>query len=263
MKAFNAEQRRNTEINNLLQKIKYKAITSKTKAPIFVEFYVNGRLKYKIIILLNDLKKMGAIKFDERNWDEINKTLEKNRKRIKATIIEGYWVEPIEPKFSQLCKDYEKSVEEKPQDNQISQNRQIKPENQLKSIDLITASIEPKDVIFLVLDNLFDRPTRFRVVNDKGEITYIKKLYNIAYVVNAPGKKVEYDKSLASNINNGLFKRKNISEYMKTNELKKPTLVQRSEDKKYLVLKNDIPIKRMKIGDVPSQHQSLYIDKTR
>ncbi|MDD4661856.1 MAG: hypothetical protein PHG24_01065 [Candidatus Pacebacteria bacterium] len=113
MKILNADQKRNIEINNLLQKIKYNFITKKTKTPIFIEFYVNGSMEHKTILLLNTLKEMGGIDFNERNWDEINETLEKNRNQTKKTIAEGYWVEPIEPKFSQLCKEYEKKIEGK------------------------------------------------------------------------------------------------------------------------------------------------------
>lgn len=135
--------------------------------------------------------------------------------------------------------------------------------NQLKSIHLITNSLEPTSVIFLVLDEQFNKPIRCAVKNNKNEETYIKKLYNIAYIVNAPNKKVIYNKSLADSINNGLFRKRPIAKYMRTNKFTKPTLVQKSEDKALLVLKNEILIKTDLIKNIPSQFQSLYIDKTQ
>ena len=82
--------------------------------------------------------------------------------------------------------------------------------------------------------------------------------------MNAPNKKVPYNKKLADNINNGLFKKTRIAKYMNTNKLKKPTLVQKSEKDNLLVLKNDILVKTDLIKNaVPSQYQSLYIDKTK
>lgn len=133
----------------------------------------------------------------------------------------------------------------------------------LKSIHLVTNSLQPQGAIFLVLDKHFETPIRCIVQNKRtGELTYIAKLYNIAYFVDAPGKKVEYDKRLADNINNGLFRKRRVAEYMRTNKLEKPTLVQKSEEGT-LVLKNEILIKTGRVkNDVPSQYQYLYIDKT-
>lgn len=135
--------------------------------------------------------------------------------------------------------------------------------NYLKSVNLVSASLEPSSVIFLVLDDLFDRPIRCSVKNSKGEVAYIKKLYDIAYLVDVPGKKVDYSKNLADSINNGLFRKRQVAKYMRTNNLIKPTLVQKSEDKISLVLKNEIPVKTLLIKNIPVQHQSLYIDKTK
>jgi len=132
----------------------------------------------------------------------------------------------------------------------------------LESIHLITESLEPTKVIFLVLNQLFDRPIRCAVKNNNGDDTYMKKLYNISYIVNAPGKRVEYNKNLADNINNGLFRRKEIADYMRTNKLKKPTLVQKSENDEILVLKGEVLLKTELIKNIPSQCKNLYIDKT-
>lgn len=133
----------------------------------------------------------------------------------------------------------------------------------LKSIHLITDSMAAKDVIFVVLDERFEAPIRREARNNKGGDTFIKKLHNIAYFADAPDKKVSYEKNLASDINNGLFKIAQVAEYMKTNKLEKPTLVKKSRDNN-LVLKNDIVVKTGLIRkDVPSQYQSLYIDKTK
>lgn len=137
-------------------------------------------------------------------------------------------------------------------------------QNCLKSIYLITERLEESPpTIFLVLDEYFEMPIRCAIKNKMGEPTYIKKLYNIAYFVDAPDKKVNYNKNIANNINNGLFRKRSVEKYMKTNKFKKPTLVQKSENGT-LVLKNEIPVKTGLIkNDVPLQHQSLYLDKTR
>jgi hypothetical protein len=132
----------------------------------------------------------------------------------------------------------------------------------LKSIPLVSQSIVANDAIFFVFDEHWQTPIRFRAKNKNGEETTIKKLHNIAYIVNAPQKKVNYDKNLANNINNGLFKNKTIASYMKTNGFKKPTLVQKSESG-ILVLKNEIPVEVLTIQKVPTQYQSFYIDKTK
>ncbi len=142
------------------------------------------------------------------------------------------------------------------------QKEEILSPNYLKSIHLITKSLEPTDVIFLVLDERFEYPIR-SVVWHKGNPTYVKKLYDIAYFVDVPNKKVNYGKNIANSINNGLFRKRPVAEYMETNKFKKPTLVQKSENKT-LVLKNEILVETGLIHNkVPKQYQYLYIDKTR
>ncbi len=129
---------------------------------------------------------------------------------------------------------------------------------------LITDHLGAKNVIFLVLDRRFEIPVRCAVNNKRGTPAYIKKLYDIAYSWDVPNKKVRYDKSLASDINNALFRKRQVAKFMKTNKFEKPTLVQKSEDGESLVLKNDIEVKIGLIEhDVPLQNQSLYIDKTK
>ncbi len=140
--------------------------------------------------------------------------------------------------------------------------RQSRMGKSLKSIHLATNSLEPHNAIFLILDERFESPIRCKIRNDKGGITYIRKLYNIAYFVDVPDKKVSYKKNLASDINNGLFKITQVAKYMKTNGLKKPTLVQKSGDGT-LVLKNEIIVKTMLVKHIPAEYQSLYADKTK
>lgn len=142
-------------------------------------------------------------------------------------------------------------------------NEKFQDKKYLKSLHLLTRSLEPKDVIFLVVDEHYNIPIRFLVKNKYGQPTYIKKLYDIAYMVNAPNKKVSYTKRAADGINNGLFRKRSLKNYMCTNKLKKPTLVRKSEDGKLLVLKNDIEVRTGKIEHIPPQHKSFYIDKTR
>jgi hypothetical protein len=133
----------------------------------------------------------------------------------------------------------------------------------LKSIYLIANSVAATGAIFLVLDERFNSPIRRESRNNRGGETFIKKLHNIAYFVDAPDKRVPYKKNLASDINSGLFRIRPVNKYMKTNRFKKPTLVQKSENNT-LVLKNEIMVKTGTIdNDVPLQYQYLYNDKTK
>lgn len=136
-------------------------------------------------------------------------------------------------------------------------------ENYPQSIYLVTEKLENFNDIFVVVNECYEYPVRFRAKNKKGEETSARKLYNIAYISNVPGKMIPYGKGLANNINNGLFKKKQLSSFFKKNNLKKPTLVVKSErDKKILVLKNETFVKTKLIKDIPPQFQSIYIDKT-
>ncbi len=132
----------------------------------------------------------------------------------------------------------------------------------IKSIHLISESLAPKDKLFLVIDELFQNPVRYPTKDTNGRDTTIKRLYDIAYVVNAPGKEVPYTKNKANAINNGLFKRRKIKEYLRTNDFKSPTVVRKSEDGKRLVLSNIVNVQIILIKDIPQQYQYLYIDKT-
>jgi hypothetical protein len=265
MEIIDADRQENVEINNVLQRIKDKV--KKHKIDDYVYFPLitidNGRVKYNEdttnIGIINDLKNQNAIEIVKRGIDEMNKTLKEDKKyKNGSLIVEGIFIKPIEPKFSQLCKEFLKKTKSE-EKNEFPHNK-----NSIQSMHLITDSLDPKDTIFIVLDQRFEMPIRCKVNNDKkGTTTYIKKLYNIAYYCDAPGKKVNYDKNLADNINNTLFKKRQIENYMKTHNFTKPTLVQKSENKKDLVLKNEIPIKPMLIKNVPTEHQSLYINKTK
>lgn len=133
----------------------------------------------------------------------------------------------------------------------------------LRSIHLVTESLEPKEVIFLVLDEHYEIPIRCEVNNHEGRPAYIKKLYDLAYPANAPGKSVPYSRNLSDSISNGLFRLRQAAQYMKANNLSKPTLVKKSEDGKSLVLKNEVTIKTALIKNIPPQYQYLYIDKTK
>jgi hypothetical protein len=188
----------------------------------------------------------------------LHQSLQDNNGRILYLTI-------FQPNFDEIYKEYEQKKDD--QKNIVKSSKHIN-DKRLKSIWLITkdlisdTTLEPS-AIFLVLDELFDMPVRFRTKNKKGNPTHIKKLYDIAYLANVPNKKVDYDKNISDGINNGLFKKKQIKKYIVTNNFKKPTLVQKSE-KNTLVLKNEILVKIGLIrNDVPPQHKRLYIDKTQ
>lgn len=135
---------------------------------------------------------------------------------------------------------------------------------QLKSIHLITWSVVVRDgdPIFLVFNGEFNTPIRFGAFW-RGKETAIKKLHNLAYPANAPEKKVGWDNKLADAINNGIFNKARVKEYIKTNNVKKPTLVRKEPNKKDFILENKIQIKTELIKNLPSQFQYLYQDKTQ
>lgn len=130
-----------------------------------------------------------------------------------------------------------------------------------KSLHLITESVAALNTIWLVLDERYNRPIRFSVNNNKGKETYIKKLYNISYFINAPRTRVDYDEVLANSINNSLFKVKQIADYIKSNNLDKPTIVKKSGD--ILVLRSETPVYTILIKNVPQQYRNIYTDKTK
>jgi hypothetical protein len=165
--------------------------------------------------------------------------------------------EKIKNELSKKIEKYEKEIEEKASYEQ---------RKTLQSIHLIaeTIAIDRCETIFLVLDGLFDKPIRFAVKNKRtGDLTTIAKLFKIASPGNAPGKRVNYERKVVDNINNGLFKKRRIKEYLKANNLKKPTLVKKAENGDYLALTGEVPVQTGTISNtVPPQHLSLYIDKT-
>lgn len=123
MKIFNANRQKNLEFNDILQKIKYKADKEAVDGFIYFPLFkisdrgIEHQEDPTTQILFNRLKEMGAIEFSGRTCDEINKTLEEAKtSKDNPFIVEGYWVKPIEPKFSQLCEEYEKSGGEKTTD---------------------------------------------------------------------------------------------------------------------------------------------------
>lgn len=286
MESFNADRQKNLKFNDILQKIKYKTDTEAVDGFIYFPlFKISDRgIEHQedplTQIFFNKLKEKGAIEFSGRTCDEINKTLEEAKtSKNKPFIVEGYWVKSIEPKFSQLCEEYAKSVDEKIEEKSTPINSEIKGlveelktiiktkndnENEfphkkyLKSIHLVSTSITLHDmVIWLVLDEHFEMPIRF-ATESKGKPTAIKNLYYIAYCADVSDRKIDYDKNVADNVNNGLFKKREIARYMKTNNLEKPTLIKKSEDGKTLVLKGEVKIKTFVKSQVPSQHRYIY-----
>ena len=140
MKIFNADQERNIEINNLLQRIKDESREQKTDCPLFSIFEItnNSGIKYKeslrTINLLREFKEMKIIDFTERTIDEVKNTLEKAQESKNTfSVVERYHIKLIEPNFSQKCEEYIIKVK-KLEDSRIPQSKQIKPEL-LKGLD--------------------------------------------------------------------------------------------------------------------------------
>lgn len=120
MEIFNADQQKNLEINNLLQKIKYRADRQEPDPFIYFPLKDEDNAKLSTLYLFGVLKKLGAIKVICHGVDKIDKKIKK-RNAPKITTIKGWLVGPIEPKFSQLCQEYEKKAAEKLEDKIISQ----------------------------------------------------------------------------------------------------------------------------------------------
>lgn len=215
------------------------------------------------------LKEVWPIDKDSYWVETSNKTMEAIDKPEKTTYLDSGFDHnliraqktPSSEQFFEINRKLD-SIANKVSENNHTETFNSKS-NYLKSLDLITESVVVKDVIFLVIDKRYEMPFRFNTKNNEGRDAYIKKLHDIAYLVNAPGKMVIYDKKIADNINNGLFKKRGIKSYMKSNSLKKPTLVAKSESGDILVLKNEIPVITATINVVPSQYRQLYIDKTK
>lgn len=130
MEIFNANQQYNNEMNNLLQKIKYKIehesfgkdstffpyITIRNNKPVYHESTKN-------LAIFKKLEDLGVIKIDKRDLGEMNKTFKKNNKlKNESIIVEGYIIKIIEQKFSKLCDEYEKKVNE----INLTDNRKLK-----------------------------------------------------------------------------------------------------------------------------------------
>ena len=145
--------------------------------------------------------------------------------------------------------------------NKKQQACNVENRETLNSMYLITERLTPSKTIFLVFDKKFNTPIRFNVKNNKNEDTYIKKLHDIVYPVLVPNKKVLYNRNLVNNINNAIFKKKKLKEYLKNKDFKKPTLVGKSEDGEIVVLKNEVCIEVKLIKNIPDEHKHLYLDK--
>ena len=134
----------------------------------------------------------------------------------------------------------------------------------LKSIQLISEKFDPDRNVFLVLDEHYDLPHIRCATFKNGKPTYIKMLYDLSYSWgNAPNKGVSYDPYLADNINNGLFKRRAIKKYLRTNGISKtPTLVKKSESSNLLVRTGEVIVETKLVKEIPSHYQQRFIDKT-
>lgn len=204
--------------------------------------------------LLNKLKDWGVLDWETYGWPKEMMSIGNVAPNTFITIH----AQNFEKKYKEFERIFYKKVD---QENSSDGQKPIDPGASLKSLHLITASLEPTTTIFLVLDKQFNLPIRCAMRGKDGHPSYMKKLYDIAYLTNAPGKKVLYDKNIADNINNGLFKMVRVAKYMTTNHFKKPTLVEKSEG--ILVLKNEVEIKTDLVKNIPTQYQSLYTDKTQ
>ncbi|MCK5475442.1 MAG: hypothetical protein KAI71_02580 [Candidatus Pacebacteria bacterium] len=119
MKIFNADRQNNIEINNLLQRIKYKTEhESLSDGSVYFPIITirNNKTFYnentKNLALFEELERLKIIKIEKRDIDEMNKTLEKNKNfNSNEIIVEGYIVKKT-IKFLQKCKEYEKKIDE-------------------------------------------------------------------------------------------------------------------------------------------------------
>ena len=132
------------------------------------------------------------------------------------------------------------------------------------SIYLIGDSIVPSKIISMVLDEDYQHPNRFAVQNNEGKEAVIKKLYDIVYSLqfNASDKVVAYSEGLKDSINNDVFKKPKIAEHIKSNHLKKPMLVSKSSDGRF-ILAGDTTVKIVRPNEIPLQFRSQYPQQGR
>ncbi len=115
MEIFNADRERSIEINNLLQRIKYKADKLQSgEEYVYFSFSLVKSGKFRYLesvsnqVLFQELESWGVIEIMGRDAEEMNKTLKESAQlKNKPLIVEGYFIKPVEPKFSQLCRKYE------------------------------------------------------------------------------------------------------------------------------------------------------------
>lgn len=249
--------------------LKLKLITASKKSPVLYSL--------DIIIekcLINKTKNQIHIEFFDLGFSD-NMTGIRNAKELFISLKKGGCFEDfgfshtdsnirfnvIAPDIEKL-RDYKSTLVYGQGIKRIKEQRNIKGQKNFpKTIHLVTSNISENDVIFLVIDENFKTPIRFSTKNPKGEDSAVKKLHNLAYIVDVPGKQVMYSERTADNINNGIFKNSQVASYMKTNKLDKPTLVKRSG--KILVFKNETLVRNILVNLVPSQYRYLYIDKTK
>lgn len=169
MNTLNAQKQRDTEIHNLLQRIKYEQFSNNDYIyfPIFT--IIKGKMKYEGNIntdsLLKKLKEKGIITLEGYNPDikQINEII-KTKAQTDNIIVEGYWVKPIEPQFSKHCQKYEHLIK--------------KYENQNKPF-LKKINLKSKKVVFdndksmLSIDNI-----KIELPPFKNEYDFCKEMFN-------------------------------------------------------------------------------------
>ena len=222
--------------------------------------------------IIRDLSAAGCFnnsEFLSQATEEITLTRssinEQNFRPLYDTLVAAY--RKSAEKIKQLAEGTEKpeygSVEEPA--NYFRKNIHGIAEKTLESIYLIGDSMVPSQTISMVLNEDYKHPERFAVLNNEGKEAVMKKLYDIVYCYqfNTSDKRVlAYDKELAKGLNNDVFKRPKISGYIKSNHLKKPTLVAKSSDGRF-ILAGDTIVKIIRPNEIQSQFRSLYPQKTR
>ena len=197
MKILNANRQNNLEINNLLQKIKYGTDRrEKNDSIALITITKEGfeTTQHESDTLILKLKSLGAIEAIRSNFSGINysRGLDGDIIDAKQEFAWGYTIKIIEPKFSQLCDEYEKKVNDFHNEKQDKNQVKVKFVNGIldfknKKIDF-NKKPNQKDLLLTLFKNPKKNWFYDEIYEDWGENDFVKngwrKLYTAGDGIN-------------------------------------------------------------------------------
>ncbi len=129
----------------------------------------------------------------------------------------------------------------------------------LESITFVHISTNPKGRVYIVLDEVFEKPIPINLTWNKSE-TYMKSLFMLAK--NSQSSLCDYDHNVVRSINNEFYERTSIKKYMRENSLQKKQIVQKSLNKEKIEFTHKVEVKTILFVNVNSKYRHLYKDPT-